>query len=437
MSNMENYLKKVLKNQKLGVCMGAVSACTANSFAIKAAMKRAQQNGVPAIIEATSNQVDQNGGYTGMTPSDFVNYVQEIAAEIGFPFGEVILGGDHLGPLTKAKLPEKEAMAFAEELVYEYVLAGFIKIHIDTSMRLADDSPNESLDDRVIAERGARLCKIAEKAYQVRLVNYPESPKPCYIIGSEVPIPGGAQVHEESVSVTSPENCRSTYEAFKQVFIENGLEDALSRVIALVVQPGVEFGDDEVFQYNPKNAEQLIQFGKQNLPVVFEGHSTDYQTKESLRSMIQDGIAFLKVGPALTFALREALFGLEAIEKEVYFGKTFAESNFKEVLEMSMLNEPGNWKNHYHGDAYQLKFARKYSFSDRARYYLPNPRVEKAIQQLIANINGSVVPLTLISQLFPREYEAVRSGKIKMTAEDLILEHIGNYLDDYYFAIIP
>lgn len=434
---MENYLVKILESQKQGVFMGAVSACTANSFAIKAAMKRAQLNQVPAVIEATSNQVDPDGGYTGMTPDDFVQYVKSIAAEIGFPFNQVILGGDHLGPLTKSKKNEDEAMAFAEKLVNDYVLAGFTKIHIDTSMRLASDSKDEKLPDRTIATRGARLCQVAEKAFQTRLIDHPCSQEPVYIIGSEVPVPGGAQEHEEGISVTSPENCQDTYETFKQVFVEHGLAAVLPRIIALVVQPGVEFGDEEVFQYDARIAESLIQFGKQNLPIVFEGHSTDYQTKESLRSMIQDGIAFLKVGPALTFALREALFGLEAIEKEIYYGKSYTASSFREVLEMSMLDEPGNWKNHYHGDAWQLKFARKYSFSDRARYYLPNPQVEKAIQQLMANIDGATIPLTLVSQYLPKEYEAIRSGKIKGKAEEIIVEHIGNYLDDYYYAISP
>ncbi|MDD3459487.1 MAG: class II D-tagatose-bisphosphate aldolase, non-catalytic subunit [Weeksellaceae bacterium] len=434
---MSRHLIEVLNKQKNGLPVGLFSACTASSYAIKSTLMRAQKHGVPAVIEATANQVDQNGGYTGMKPAEFVTFVREIAAEIGFPLDQLVLGGDHLGPLTRTTLPEAEAMIFAEELVQEYVLAGFTKIHIDTSMRVASDSKDLPLANQTIAERGAKLCKIAEEAYQVRLKQYPDSQEPVYVIGSEVPIPGGAQEHEESISVTSPDNCQQTYETFKSVFISSGLESVLPRVVALVVQPGVEFGDEDVFQYNPDNAKELIQFGKKSLPFVYEGHSTDYQTKESLKAMVQDGIAFLKVGPALTYALREALFALEMIEKEIYFGKTYCASNFKEVLEMSMLNEPENWKKHYHGDAHQLKFARKYSFSDRARYYLPDPQVEKSIQQLIKNIDEAEIPVTLLRQYMPIEYESVCRGLLKTTAENLILEHIGILLDDYFHAIMP
>lgn len=433
---MNNYLIEVLEKQKSGIPTGAVSACTANGYAIKAAMKRAQFYQLPVIIEATANQVDQNGGYTGMRPSDFVQFVHQMALEVNFPVAQIILGGDHLGPLTRAKLPEADAMMFAEELVRSYVMAGFTKIHIDTSMHLASDPENIPLSDKVIAERGVRLCQVAEAAYQNLLKSAPESRQPVYVIGSEVPIPGGAKEHEDSICVTSPEKCRKTYDTFKNTFIQYGLESVLHRVVALVVQPGVEFGDEDIFKYNHEKAADLVRFGKSDLPIVFEGHSTDYQPRGSLKAMVQDGIAFLKVGPALTFALREALFALELIEKELYIGKSYLASNFRDVLEMSMLNEPGNWVNHYHGDAFKQKLARKYSFSDRARYYLPDPEVEKAIHQLTTNLDSiDNIPLTLISQYLPREYESISQGHIEATAEALILEHIGSYLDDYYFAI--
>ena len=50
---------------------------------------------------------------------------------------------------------------------------------------------------------------------------------------------------------------------------------------------------------------------------VYEAHSTDYQRKETLRQMVKDHFVILKVGPALTFAMREALFSLDFIEKEL------------------------------------------------------------------------------------------------------------------------
>ena len=54
----------------------------------------------------------------------------------------------------------------AEDLIRSYVLAGFTKIHIDTSMKVADDDPNTRLSDETISRRGAHLARVAEDAYQ-------------------------------------------------------------------------------------------------------------------------------------------------------------------------------------------------------------------------------------------------------------------------------
>ena len=434
---MANYLLDLVKLQKTGHSVGIYSACTANRHVLKAVMQRAAAAGQPALIEATANQVDQNGGYTGMTPAMFVSYVEEIAEEMHFPMKNVILGGDHLGPLTRSNQPESEAMLFSEELVRQFVAAGFTKIHLDTSMRVLDDDASVPLDDATIARRGARLCAVAEAAFAARLKEHPDAEQPVYIIGSEVPIPGGAQEHEEGINVTRPADCKKTIAAFEQAYLANGLGDAWKRVIGLVVQPGVEFGDSDVFVYDRKKAAELTESLKDWPQGVFEGHSTDYQPKEALRAMVEDGIAILKVGPALTFGLREALFSLEMMEKELYFGKSCHFSNFQEVFEQAMLDQPKNWQKHYHGNAWDLHFARKFSYSDRARYYLPDTKVDESISLLIKNINSAQIPLTLLSQYMPLQYQSVRTGRIELTAEALIQDRIGNYIDDYLYAVDP
>ena len=434
---MDNYLLDLVRLQKSGRPVGIYSACTANRHVIKAVMQRAAAAGQPALIEATANQVDQDGGYTGMTPEMFVRYVEEIAAEMNFPMDSVILGGDHLGPLTRSNQPESEAMLFSEELVRQFVAAGFTKIHLDTSMRVKDDDMSLPLDDATIARRGARLCAVAEAAFKARQQVHPDAAQPVYIIGSEVPIPGGAQEHEEGINVTRPADCQKTLAAFEQAYLANGLSDAWTRVIGLVVQPGVEFGDSDVFVYDRTKAAELTESLKGWPQGVFEGHSTDYQPKEALRAMVEDGIAILKVGPALTFGLREALFSLEMMEKELYFGKSCHFSNFQEVFEQAMLDQPKNWQKHYHGDAWDLHFARRFSYSDRARYYLPDTKVDESINILIKNINEAKIPLTLLSQYMPMQYQSVRAGRITMSAESLIQDRIGNYIDDYLYAVDP
>jgi D-tagatose-1,6-bisphosphate aldolase subunit GatZ/KbaZ len=430
-----NPILNIVQAQKRGEPAGIYSCCSANEYVLKAALLRGKQRHTPVLIEATANQVNQFGGYTGMRPADFYAYVQKLIAASGIDPKLVILGGDHLGPLTWTALPEEEAMENSRELVRQFVLAGFTKIHLDTSMRVADDSQTARLSDETIARRGAELCEVCEKAFRERRAQMPDAEAPVYIIGSEVPIPGGAQVAEDSVSVTKPGDCLATYESFRRAFAARHLDDAWQRIVGLVVQPGVEFGDAEVFAYDSAKAGELTAVLKK-LPLIFEGHSTDYQTPNCLRAMVQDGIGILKVGPALTFALREALFALENIEKELLTGTGAPLSDFRATLEYQMLESDGNWKKHYHGTGNQQKLARAFSFSDRARYYLPQKAVAASAARLVENLRSVSIPLSLVSQYMPMQYTALRAGKFACDPEALILDRIGNCIDEYLYATI-
>ena len=245
-----NPLKKLVELQKQGKRVGIYSVCSANGYVIEAALKRGKQDGSCVLIESTANQCDQNGGYTGMKPIDFKQFVLGIADEVGFDKTKLFLGGDHLGPLTFAGKNETEAMADAEELIRHYVGAGFTKIHIDTSMKVNDDDPNTRLSDAVIAKRGARLARVAEDTYHKLLAEQPDAIPPVYIVGSEVPIPGGAVGADEGVQVTRVEDFKNTVATFHQAFLDEGLEQAWDNVIAVVVQPGVEEKDSGSTEYD-------------------------------------------------------------------------------------------------------------------------------------------------------------------------------------------
>lgn len=434
---VENPVWALLQNRDTAREKGVYSCCSANDFVIRAAMRRAMEHDTVVLVEATANQVNQNGGYTGMTPAGFRSFLDRLAQQEGFPRERLLCGGDHLGPLTWQGLPEAQAMANAEELVRSYVLAGFSKIHIDTSMRVADDDQQARLPDAVIARRGAQLCRAAEDAFAQYQADHPDTPAPVYVIGSEVPVPGGAQENEDRVAVTTPEDFRATVEAFQDAFAQYGLEDAWARVIAVVVQPGVEFADESVVEYDRAAAAALTASLEEYGGLVFEGHSTDYQPRECLRNMVEDGIAILKVGPGLTFALREGIFALEQMEQELSGLNRFVPSNFRWVLEQAMLDDNGYWKKYYHGDFSKKSYARAYSFSDRSRYYLTAPEVRGALEQLLRNLNSQEIPLGLLSQHMPKQYSKVRSGKLKLRAEDLLMDRVGDCIDDYLYAVLP
>ena len=430
-----NYMKKIISEQKKGNSVGIYSACTASDYVIEAVLERALQVDEYALIEATANQVNQYGGYTGMTPTDYKQFVFSIAEKVNFPKERIILGGDHLGPLTWCELDEKEAMDKSKVLLSEYISAGFTKIHIDTSMKVASDSKELPLSTSVIAERGAILCSVAEKAYEELLKNDPNAIRPVYVVGSEVPIPGGSQEEEDSVAVTKVTDFKETVQTFKDAFLKYDLKDAWENVIAVVVQPGVEFGDETVIEYDREKADKLTTSLKEYEGIVFEGHSTDYQTKECLKQMVEDGVAILKVGPGLTFALREGLFALNLMEKELFkYDSNKEQSNFIEELDHAMVKCPGNWKKHYRGNGEKIKYARKYSYSDRCRYYLPVEEVKDSLKTMLDNFEGVEIPLTIVKQYMPIQYTEIREGRLANNAKELVKNHVVNCIDEYLYA---
>ena len=429
---MSDLLRDMIAKRKEGIICGVPSYCTANELVIESVLKQAKRFDDSILIEATANQVNQFGGYTGMKPADYREFVYEIADRIGFPRENVVLGGDHLGPLTWVDEDEASAMDKAEELVRLFVAAGYKKIHLDTSMRLASDPTDKMLSDETIAARGARLYAACEEEYQKLLAKNPEEKRPVYIIGSEVPIPGGAQEEEDSISVTKPAAVEKTLAAYKEQFEKVGMGDAFENIIGIVVQPGVEFGDDTVFHYNRVNAAELTAAMKKYDGVVMEGHSTDYQSPAGLKEMVEDGIAILKVGPALTFALRDGIFALSAIEKVMLPEEK--QVKFEDVLEKVMMENPGNWQKHYHGNDKELYIKRKYSFSDRCRYYFALPEIQEAIAKLIENIDSVDIPLGLLHQYMPLQYVKVRDGKLAKEGRALLLDSVNEITETYNYA---
>jgi D-tagatose-1,6-bisphosphate aldolase subunit GatZ/KbaZ len=417
-----DFLDEILKSQKNGECRGVPSICSAHPWVLNETLNTSEPNNVH-LIEATCNQVNQYGGYTGMTPVDFVRFVNGIAQKNQFPLENVILGGDHLGPSVWQNEPADSAMEKSVVLIKDFIKAGFVKIHLDCSMRLGDD-PEGALESLTSARRTARLAKVAEEFY------IDGNSLPRYVIGTEVPIPGGAQVEEASVNVTNVAEVEQTIQVMHAAFKREGLESAWERVIAVVVQPGVEFGDDFVLEYEPFAASDLSRF-IETQTMIYEAHSTDYQTRDALKNLVRDHFAVLKVGPRLTYAFREAVFALAMIENELF---PTQHSNLIQILDEVMIQLPEQWKKYYPGSNEEQAFKRKFSFSDRIRYYWPDPRVEASLKILMNNLRDKPMPLSLISQYTPRQYEKILRGKIAWTPEGIISDRIKEVLQDYEIA---
>ena len=424
-----DILDEIVAAQKRGEARGITSICSANPSVLEAVILHAQSHQSPLLIESTCNQVNQFGGYIGMRPHEFVRYLGEIVDRLDFPREDLIIGGDHLGPEVWQAEPAETAMEKARVLVRDYIRAGYLKIHLDASMKLGGD-PEGPLSSEIAAGRAADLAWVAEDAYNQGGIDV----APRYVIGTEVPVPGGARENESHLQVTQVTDAARTIEATRQAFYKQGLESAWERVIALVVQPGVEFGDGFVLDYDPQAAADLSAF-IEGTDLVYEAHSTDYQTSNALRQMVADHFAILKVGPALTYAYREAVFALAMME--IALVPEARCSNLIETLDYVMLANPTYWRKYYLGDQREQRFARQFSYSDRSRYYWTNPALQSALNRLFQNLREHPIPLSLLSQYLPVQYARIRCGSLSLTPDEIIKDKIMDLLQDYYSAAQP
>ena len=407
-----------------GQPLGITSVCSAHPIVLRAALRRGAAHGTPVLIEATCNQVNHLGGYTGMKPADFAALVRRIAEEEALPPALLILGGDHLGPNPWRREPAGAAMQQALAMIRAYAAAGFRKLHLDASMGCAGEA--EALEDATTALRAARLAAAAESAAKEAGL-----PPPLYIIGTEVPPPGGADHVLSQIEPTSPDAARQTIAIHRDTFAKAGLSDAFARVIGLVVQPGVEFGNANVIPYDRPRAKALTGILSE-LPCVFEAHSTDYQGAAPLRALVEDGFAILKVGPELTFVLREALYGLDLIASDLL--PDYGARPLQAAMEAVMLADPADWQRHYPGTSAEQRVLRHFSYSDRIRYCWNRPEAAQAVARLTDALQGQRLPVTLLRQHLPG---LTRFADIPLDPQALLIAAVDAALNPYHLACHP
>ena len=408
-------LAQIVAQNRREASGGIASWCTAHPETLQAILQAHHRSDDAILIEATCNQVNQYGGYTGMDPAAFRRFAEKLAGQANVDPSRIIFGGDHLGPNPWRDRQAAEAMAEASRMVRAFAEAGFTKFHLDASMACADDG---RLDESVIAERAAELCAVADA--------HSGSIRPVYVIGTEVPIPGGEVRVLDELEVSSPEAVHRTYQLHRGAFAKRGLQDAFARVVGLVVQPGVDFGNSQIFAFDKPRARALSQSVAQFPGVVFEAHSTDYQSERALSELVQSHFAILKVGPELTFAYREALFAMEGIEARLMVPTP---SRLQETIESVMDDDPRHWREHVARDENE-NTNKIFGLSDRIRYYWPNARIAEAVAQLRRNIDSSNVPIGLASQ-FSGQLAEDESG---LLSERIIKQKVGSVVEKYRSA---
>lgn len=419
------FLTDTIRRNRRGIAVALPSVCSAHPEVLRASIMLAAQKDRAIVIEATSNQVNQFGGYTGMTPKDFAALVFAIADEVGLSRERIVLGGDHLGPQAWRRESAEAALAKADAMMRAYVEAGFSKIHLDCSEGCAGEPAN--VDDAVSAERAARLAAVCEEAAGPRSELE-------YVVGTEVPPPGGARAGEGSgVVPTAAESAIATLDHHRRAFEARGLEAAWGRVIGLVVQPGLEFGADHIDRLDVSVPNALSRALYSYPKLSFEAHSTDYQEAEVFAELARRNFVVLKVGPALTFAYREAIYALDHIRVWLMAGTDVVPVS--DVMDGLMVANDAWWRGHYAGAPDRLRLLRHFGYADRIRYYWAQPRAREAVVVLRASLESHDIPRPLLMQYFApdaiRRSEDLRARGLS-PFDALVLGTIQSSLEPYF-----
>ena len=188
----------------------------------------------------------------------------------------------------------------------------------------------------------------------------------------------------------------------------------------------MEFGNQNIVLYDRKKTTLLKKILTDYPNLIFEAHSTDYQGGHRLSELVQDGFLILKVGPELTFSLREGLYGLDLIASEL-FG-SYGNRPLYKTMEELMVSNPSQWKDYYFGTNIEKRSLRHYSLSDRIRYYWNTEIAINAVDELYNTIRGKKIPYTLIKQFLPSE---TKFADIPLEPGNLLISKIIQNLQVY------
>ncbi|MFM7335742.1 MAG: class II D-tagatose-bisphosphate aldolase non-catalytic subunit [Tabrizicola sp.] len=412
-------LRQIIAQNRAGEAIAIPSVCTAHPDALEASLTLAETLDQPIVVEATSNQVNQDGGYSGLKPADFISFVRKIAEQSHVTHERILFGGDHLGPQAWRKLPAENAMAKAHQMVADYAAAGFTKIHLDCSEGCAGEPAQ--LPDEITATRSAALAATALK-------HAPDPSDLLFVIGTEVPPPGGARTDDHGdIPPTTPDSAKATLAAHRDAF--QAAKIPLDLIGGLVVQPGVEFSPMEVHHLPLAREPHLLDALADWPKVCFEAHSTDYQQPEAYPRLAQLGFAFQKVGPALTFAWREALYALDAIRAQNGWATG---PSLPDVMEDVMLVNPTYWQAHIHGSDQRLQ--RHFGLADRIRYYWPDPKAQQAVNRLLSDLADKRLPDPVLQAHFRAEEVATARKSRHSLPRALALARVQTALRPYFFT---
>ncbi|KAI1692092.1 tagatose 6 phosphate kinase domain-containing protein [Ditylenchus destructor] len=294
-------------------------------------------------------------------------------------------------------------------------------------MSCADDPV--PLPEPEIAARAVRLCLAAEQAWR----DAPDRGEPpVYVIGTEVPVPGGAHEDLDELAVTSPEAAGATLALHREAFGAAGLEAAFERVIAMVVQPGVDFDHHKVIDYRPEKARALSAFIAAQPGLVFEAHSTITRPPITWRSWRGTTSPSSRSAPARPSRCARrcgrwppsSANGWAASAAAIRAGRNRAGRDARRARALeALLPGPG------------AAGGRPGLQPERPHPLLLGPSGGAArLRRMLDRLEHSPPPLTLLSQFLPRQYDAIRDGRLRNRPAELLRDGAAQSLRPYLDA---
>jgi len=331
MPKTEQLLERIGQLEKeTGVRRTIFAACPNSPAVIRASLRAAKRNNAPIYFAATLNQVDCDGGYTGMTQEAFTRTVRFEAERINFT-GPVIIAIDHGGPWLKdrqrtEKWSVEDAMNGVKKSFEAAVLAGYDLIHVDPTVDI-NVPKGQIIDINVVVERTVELINHIEKF---------RKEKGLAAISYEV---GTEEVHGGLAD-------EATFDTFicglKKGLIGVGLEDVWPCFI--VGKVGTDL-DTTVF--DAKVASRLTSKVRP-LGSYIKGHYTDDVANPEEYPL--SGMGAANVGPEFTMSEYRALCELEAVEKRLEAeGRVAVLSNMRNTL-LEAVHASHRWEKWLHED---------------------------------------------------------------------------------------
>lgn len=314
-----------------------IFAVCPNSVAVtKAAFRAARRNNAPIYFAATLNQIDVDGGYTGMTPADFVRMARLEAEAIHYT-GTTVIAIDHGGPWLKdrqavERWSPEEAMNGVKRSFEAAVLAGYDLIHVDPTVDIFVPK-GEIISIHLVVARTVELIAHVERFRRERGL-----PPVSYEVGTE-------EVH----GGLADEKTFDTFLAeLKTALKEAGLEDVWPCFVV-----GKVGTDLHTATFDPGVARVLTDKVRPYGSFI-KGHYTDGVSNPEQYPLCGMGAA--NVGPEFTMSEYDALAELELLEsRELEKGTVAMASRMTGVLER-LVRESGRWRKWLHEEEAGLEF---------------------------------------------------------------------------------